>query len=84
MNQPQNSGPTFSKWRLRLEQIFIAILHFVLLSWMIATLQEAGNWPMTKVILHFIGMSCYGGLLIMSTAHWAKKRMHWGLEKKKF
>lgn len=59
----------------RIQQLIVLVLHLILLKWMLYTLQESGVLPFMTVLLHFLGMSVFGGLLIFGTAKWAK-RLH--------
>ena len=56
----------------RLQQLLILLLHLVLLGWLIYCLQEMGTWPVERVLIHFVGMAIFGGLLIRGCAAWAK------------
>ena len=62
---------TTSFWYLT-QQGLILILHLILLVWMYYTLSHAGTFTFNAVLLHFVGMSIWGGLLIRGTAMWAK------------
>ncbi len=59
-------------WFFRFQQVLIAVIHLILLWWIIYVLQNAGVMKFRVVFFHFLGMSIYGGLLIRSTAYWAK------------
>jgi len=56
----------------RFQQLVILILHLILLNWMIFALTESGSLSFNQVMLHFLGMSVFGGLLIRVCAYWAK------------
>lgn len=55
----------------RLQQLTILLLHFALLLWMYYALSEMGQWQPRNVLVHFVGMGVFGGLLIRGTAAWA-------------
>lgn len=57
----------------RLFQLIILIAHLVLLAWILYTLSEGGILPFKTLMLHFLGMSIYGGLLIRITAYVTKR-----------
>ena len=57
----------------RLQQLVILVLHLLLLWWMKYTLFEAGVMTISQTMLHFVGMSIFGALLIRGTAWWAKR-----------
>jgi apolipoprotein N-acyltransferase len=54
--------------------ILLLIAHFILLSWMLYTLKEAGHWSALLVFKHFCGMAIYGALLIWLCARIYRKR----------
>jgi hypothetical protein len=56
----------------RFQQLIILILHLILLNWMVYALTESGALSFNEVMLHFFGMSVYGGALIRGCAYWAK------------
>jgi len=56
----------------RFQQLLILLLHFILLKWIIFTLNQAGLMSMSEVIFHFTGMAIFGGLLIFGCAKWAR------------
>jgi len=63
-------------WKMisyRLQQLFILILHLILLGWMYYTLSEAGMMKVSQVLFHFLGMGVYGALLIYGSAQWGKR-----------
>lgn len=72
LNQIKNF--LFLDFVYRLQQLFIVVAHFILLRWMIYTLQEAGALPFNNVLMHFLGMAVMGAGLIVGTAWWAKRR----------
>lgn len=59
-------------WFYRLQQLIILILHLILLKWMHYALTETGTMTTTEVMLHFMGMSVYGALLIRGCAAWGR------------
>lgn len=63
----------------RFQQVILFVLHIVLLKWMFYALSETGAMDTLTVMLHFLGMSIYGALLIVGCAKWAK----WHFEKEK-
>lgn len=63
----------------RLQQVLLFVLHIVLLKWMFYALNETGSMDTVTVMLHFLGMSIYGALLIIGCAKWAK----WHFEREK-
>lgn len=58
----------------RIQQLIIIAAHLILLRWMVYALREAGGLKFTTVMMHFLGMAIFGGILIFSTAWWAKRR----------
>jgi len=56
----------------RFQQLIILILHLILLKWMYYALTETGSMETKVVLLHFLGMSIFGALLIRGCAAWAK------------
>lgn len=56
----------------RFQQLLILIAHLLLLAWILYTLSEAGTLTTTEVLLHFLGMSVFGAILIRGTAAWAR------------
>jgi len=56
----------------RIQQVFIFVLHIILLSWMYYTLANSGKMQMTEVFYHFIGLSIYGAILIRGCAYWGR------------
>ena len=61
----------------RMQQLLIVVLHLILLKWMFFALSESGSMTTQEVLLHFLGMAIFGGLLIRSCAAWGK----WHFEK---
>lgn len=59
------------KW---VENILIFLLHIFYLGWILFVLQESGTWEMKPIVLHFVGMAIYGGLLIRGSAYIIKRR----------
>ena len=56
-------------------QLVILIAHLVLLWWILYTLHEGGILPFKTLLLHFLGISVYGALLIRTCA-WIYKRQY--------
>lgn len=67
----------------RLQQLIILVLHLILLKWMHYALTELGMEQTSIVLIHFVGMSIYGALLIRGCAAWGKYRHRLDLEKEK-
>ncbi len=61
-----------NNWSLRLQQLIIILLHLALLKWMYFALTESGAMFTHEVLLHFLGMSIYGALLIRGCAAWGQ------------
>ncbi|MGE3610308.1 MAG: hypothetical protein AB7I27_12020 [Bacteriovoracaceae bacterium] len=53
----------------RLIQLIILIAHLILLYWILYTLHEGGILPFKTVLLHFLGISVYGAVLIRTCAY---------------
>lgn len=56
-------------------QLAILVAHLVLLWWILYTLHEGGILPFKTLLLHFLGISIYGGVLIRTCA-WIYKRQY--------
>jgi len=54
-------------------QLIILIAHLILLQWILYTLYEGGVLPLTTVMLHFLGISVYGAVLIRTCAYIYKR-----------
>jgi apolipoprotein N-acyltransferase len=67
--------------RQRLVQLVILIAHLVLLYWIIYTLYEGGVLPFNTLLLHFLGISIYGAVLIRTCAYIYKRQYLKELEK---
>lgn len=63
----------------RFQQLVIVVLHLILLKWMFYALTESGSMQTEQVLLHFLGMAVFGGLLIRGCAAWGK----WHFEQEK-
>jgi apolipoprotein N-acyltransferase len=59
----------------RFMQLVILIAHLVLLQWILYTLYEGGVLPFKALLLHFLGISVYGAVLIRTCA-WIYKRQY--------
>jgi apolipoprotein N-acyltransferase len=59
----------------RLLQIFIFLAHILLLGWILYTLYEGGVLPFQTLLLHFLGISVYGAVLIRTCA-WIYQRQY--------
>lgn len=59
------------KW---LENSAIFLAHIAYLAWILWVLQGGGELTSGELILHFIGMAIYGGLLIRLSAFIIKRR----------
>jgi apolipoprotein N-acyltransferase len=68
---------TRQNFSYRLQQLVLFVLHLILLKWMFYALNETGSMSTVIVMMHFLGMSTYGALLIVTCAKWAK----WHYEK---
>lgn len=64
----------------RLQQLFILVLHLVLLKWIFFTLNNAGAMDTLQVFYHFTGMALMGAGLIRGTAWWAQYHHNKSLE----
>jgi len=64
----------------RFQQLIILVLHLVLLKWMHFSLTESGRLDFQEVLLNFLGMAIYGGLLIRGCAYWGQ--YHWKKEQR--
>lgn len=62
------------KLGLRLQQFIILVLHIILIRWMYYSLFELGMETTEVILLHYVGMSVYGALLIRGCAAWGKYR----------
>jgi len=58
----------------RITQFIILVAHLVLLFWIIFTLYEGGILPFKTLLLHFLGISIYGALLIRICAYLYKRQ----------
>jgi apolipoprotein N-acyltransferase len=58
----------------RFTQFIILIAHLVLLIWIIFTLYEGGILPFKTLLLHFLGISVYGAVLIRTCAYLYKRQ----------
>lgn len=58
----------------RFTQLIILIAHLVLLIWIIFTLYEGGILPFKTLLLHFLGISVYGAVLIRTCAYLYKRQ----------
>jgi apolipoprotein N-acyltransferase len=58
----------------RLTQFIILIAHLLLLIWIIFTLYEGGILPFKTLLLHFLGISVYGAVLIRTCAYLYKRQ----------
>jgi len=67
----------------RFQQLVILLAHFALLGWILYTLSEAGAMTTQAVLMHFIGMSVFGALLIRGTAAWARHHYVKSVKKKR-
>jgi hypothetical protein len=56
----------------RAQQVFIFVLHLVLLYWIYFILNQAGTLSTKEVLYHFLGASIFGSLLIRGCAAWGK------------
>jgi apolipoprotein N-acyltransferase len=55
--------------QFRLIQLFILLAHLALLMWILYTLYEGGVLPFKTLLLHFLGISVAGALLIRFCAY---------------
>lgn len=58
---------------VRLTHTFIFVLHIALLAWIFYVLKNGGNFSIEKSMIHFLGMSLFGGLLITGSAKIIKR-----------
>ncbi len=65
----------------RMVQLAILIAHLVLLQWILYTLYEGGILPFKTLMLHFLGISIYGAILIRTCAYIYKRQYLKELEK---
>ena len=65
----------------RMVQLAILIAHLVLLQWILYTLYEGGILPFKILMLHFLGISIYGAILIRTCAYIYKRQYLKELEK---
>lgn len=61
-----------NNWFYRLQQVVIAILHFILLGWIMYLLQNSGPMSRSEVLYHFLGIAFFGAALIRGCAAWGK------------
>lgn len=75
MNPTPSAPKFFTKKNIKKKfvQFVILIAHLVLLKWILYTLYEGGILPIKTLLLHFVGMSLYGALLIRICAFIYKK-----------
>ena len=57
----------------KIKLVIIFSAHILLLAWMFYALSEGGSMKTQEVLLHFLGMSIYGALLIRLSALSAKR-----------
>lgn len=57
----------------KVTQTMIFLAHIFLLLWILYTLYEGGRLGTVKVLLNFLGVAVYGGLLIRISALVAKR-----------
>lgn len=58
----------------RFKQLIILLAHLVLLKWILYALSEGGVLPFQTVLMHFLGISLYGALLIRVCAYIYKRQ----------
>jgi uncharacterized RDD family membrane protein YckC len=58
----------------RLMQFLILVAHLFLLAWILYTLYEGGILPFKTLMLHFVGISIYGAILIRSCAYYYNRQ----------
>ena len=66
---------------IKLRQVVIFLAHIFLLLWILYTLYEGGVLPFSTVLLHFLGISIYGALLIRICAYIYKRQYEKELQK---
>lgn len=65
----------------RFTQFLILIAHLLLLQWILYTLYEGGVLPFKTLMMHFVGISVSGALLIRTCAYIYKRQYLKELEK---
>lgn len=61
-------------YKQRLMQLLILVAHLALLQWILYTLYEGGVLPFKSLMLHFLGISVSGALLIRTCAFIYKRQ----------
>jgi len=61
-------------YKQRLTQFIILLAHLALLKWILYTLYEGGVLPFKTLMLHFLGISISGALLIRTCAFIYKRQ----------
>ncbi|MGB0454333.1 MAG: hypothetical protein ACPGJV_11535 [Bacteriovoracaceae bacterium] len=61
-----------NKFSYRLQQVFIFVLHILLLYWIVYVLNNSSELSVTETFYHFTGLSFAGAGLIIGCAKWAK------------
>ena len=61
-------------YKQRFTQLVILLAHLALLQWILYTLYEGGVLPFKTLMLHFLGISVSGGLLIRTCAYIYKRQ----------
>ena len=63
-----------NNYKERFTQFLILIAHLALLQWILYTLYEGGVLPFKTLMLHFLGISVAGALLIRTCAYIYKRQ----------
>lgn len=61
-------------YKQRFTQLVILLAHLALLQWILYTLYQGGVLPFKTLMLHFLGISIAGGLLIRTCAYIYKRQ----------
>lgn len=61
-------------YKQRFTQVSILLAHLALLQWILYTLYEGGVLPFKTLMLHFLGISVSGALLIRTCAYIYKRQ----------
>jgi len=67
-------------YKQRFTQFVILMAHLALLKWILYTLYEGGVLPFKTLMLHFLGISVSGALLIRTCAYIYKRQYEKELE----
>jgi apolipoprotein N-acyltransferase len=62
-------------WTFRLTELFILIIHLILLKWILHVLGNGGTMPAEVIVAHFAGIGLFGALIIRFCA-WLYQRQY--------